>query len=427
MQAQIKALLDLAAQGNPFAAAQGLRSMLASNHESLAVRFALVVVLLDADLTAEALAEIETIGQLHEGCVEFPALLALARERDGMLEEAARLYETALEMRPTWQRLRFHLGLMQLSLGDYEKGWQGWEFRRAGRPDHEAPPLSPHIPRWDGRPLAAGTTLLALAEQGYGDTVQFSRFVTPLAAGGVRVVLGVQPSIRSLISSLEGNFVLLEDGEKVEGINLQCSLLDLPGLMGCRVGNIPTGIAYLKPPSELLSAWQQRLGDARRLRIGIAFSGNPKHANDKRRSIPAAELACLCRLDAEFYVLQNSVRPADAFVFRDYGFHDHRAELTDFAQTAALAACMDAIVSVDTSLAHVAAAIGLRTFVLLPFVADWRWLVDQQHSPWYPTATLLRQKKRGSWGEVLDRLCQAISQMAQSARASRTKAEAGRR
>ncbi len=281
----------------------------------------------------------------------------------------------------------------------------------AGLPGHEARlklPVSlyPNIPQpmWLGEEAIDGKTILICADEGLGDTIQFARYVPMLAARGARVVLAVESPLRRLLSGLPGVWQCPLAGE-LPAFDMHCPIGSLPLAFKTRLETIPSATSYLPSPGKsLVQAWEDRLGPRTRLRVGLVWSGNPTHKNDHNRSIPLQMFSRLLDLDATFVSLQKNPRADDQAFLEQTGIHDLTAHLADFAETAALVSCLDLVISVDTSVAHLAGALGRPTWILLPWTPDHRWLLDRDDSPWYPTARLFRQTETREYGSVLDRM-----------------------
>ncbi len=332
------------------------------------------------------------------------ALMALNRHR-----EALESFLRAKAIDPAHPASNFNEGLARLSLGEFEIGWRRHEARwalpswRQRRREFEAP-------LWIGHTDPRGKVLLLHAEQGFGDTLQFCRYVPLAAATGARVVLEVQPALRELLCQLPGVETLMTRGEPIPRFDLHCPLLSLPLAMSGTLGTIPPPAPALRADAGRIAQWGERLGARERPRIGIAWQGNAGHDNDYNRSIPLERLRPLLDPAFEFVSLQQRVPPRDAAALaecphvRQFG-----DELRDFSETAALIAHLDLVVAVDTSVAHLAATMGKAVWVLLPWVADWRWLIDRGDSPWYPSVRLFRQPHAGAWDEVVDRVRPALS------------------
>ncbi len=332
-------------------------------------------------------------------------------------EEALRALRRGSAWAPDPARTRVHEAYLLLALGRFPLGWKAYESRWDALID-EAPIARRHVehPRWRGPVRLAGRTLALHAEQGFGDTLQFARYVPRLAREGARVILEAQASLVPLLRSLEGVAQVIATGEPLPDFDLQCPMLSLPLACGTTLATIPADIPYLAPPPERVAAWRRRLGrrprhrHGQRRRIGVAWSGSPLHSNDRHRSMPLARLELLLnRSDCELHVAQTQIRPADRAVLDGLPrVIDHSAALADFADTAALLSLMDLVISVDTSVAHLAGALARPTWVLLPFSAEWRWLIARADSPWYPTMRLFREPAPGDWDAVLAAVMRAL-------------------
>jgi len=256
-----------------------------------------------------------------------------------------------------------------------------------------------------GQVPVEGKTILLYHEQGLGDTLQFIRYAQPLSQAGARVVVQVQAPLVPLLRGVTGAERVISSTDQLPSFDLHCPLMSLPLAFGTTLETIPARTPYVSAPAERIAAWKERLGEATTPRVGIAWSGNPKHGNDRNRSIDLKALLPLLALGIEVVSVQKDVREADRAVLsaqpqiRDFG-----SELEDFADTAALVTLLDLVVSVDTAPAHLAGALGRPVWVLLPFSPDWRWLLDREDSPWYPTARLFRQTTFGDWNSVTRRL-----------------------
>ena len=250
------------------------------------------------------------------------------------------------------------------------------------------------------------------AEQGLGDTIQFCRYAAHVAQLGARVVLEVQAPLVSLLSSLNGVAEVVARGDALPPFDLHCSLLSLPLAFKTTLADIPSAAGYLAAPSAKVGVWRERLGAPERPRIGLVWSGNANHKNDRNRSIALATLLAHLPRGADYVSLQKDVSADDAALMaanpqvRHFGEH-----LGDFADTAALASLMDLVISVDTSVAHLAGALGRPVWILLPVNPDWRWLLDREGTPWYDAATLYRQKAPGDWQGVLERVKADVSKL----------------
>jgi tetratricopeptide (TPR) repeat protein len=325
----------------------------------------------------------------------------------GRFDEAMKEYERALVIEPGHAAAAWNLALLQMLTGNFEAGWQGREAR--WRIPHLAagyPKLA--TPIWLGDEPVAGKTVFVCADEGIGDTIQFARYVPMLAARGARVILAVEKVLCPLLSGLVGVAECLPktDETVIPSFDLHCALDSLPLAFGTTPDTIPAEKAYLPPPAaDRVRAWENRLGARNRMRVGLVWSGNPKHGNDRNRSMPLKTLARILDVNATFISLQKDLRPADRELLHEgMDIVDVSTELADFADTAALVSCLDLVISVDTSVAHLAAAVGCPTWILLPHVPDYRWLLDREDSPWYPTVRLFRQTESREYDSVVDRV-----------------------
>jgi tetratricopeptide (TPR) repeat protein len=317
-------------------------------------------------------------------------------------------FEQALAIKPDFAAAHLNEAHALLLTGQFERGWEEYEWRwqnepLSGRKRHFAQPL------WNGTDNIEGKTIFVHAEQGFGDTLQFCRYVPLLAERGAYVIVEVQPELKRLLSGLEDAHVIAR-GEPVPPFDVHCPLLSLPRAFGTTLATIPQPRAPPVVPPELLQKWRSRLGPSARPRVGLAWSGRPTHPNDHNRSIPSSAMLALLALPIEIVSLQKEVRSADQTFL-----HDHRAEiadfgseLTNFLETAALLSSIDLVISVDTAVAHLACTLGRPTWILLPFAPDWRWLLDRKDSPWYPSARLFRQPRIGDWDNVIQSVLSGV-------------------
>jgi tetratricopeptide (TPR) repeat protein len=319
-------------------------------------------------------------------------------------DDAIATYRQVQAIDPDNAEAESYLSLIHRLLGDFEAGWAGlkarWtmEMRPDSYPDF-------HQSIWLGLEEISGKRLLVFADEGFGDTIQFARYIPLLAGKGADVILVVDEALRPLLSRLPGvGQCLPKPSPSLAPVDMHCPIGLLPLAFGTRLDTIPAA-SYLPPPSRAhVQVWEQRLrthlGPDRKLLVGLAWSGNAQHSNDHNRSMPLSALRPLLDADASFISLQRDPRPADRPLLETSGVIDLTAHLTDFVETLALVHCLDLVISVDTSTAHLAAAAGRPTWILLPYLPDYRWLLDRDDSPWYPTARLFRQSAARSWEEV---------------------------
>jgi tetratricopeptide (TPR) repeat protein len=318
-------------------------------------------------------------------------------------DEAIDSFDAALRCAPAHADAHLNKAFTSLLLGRLQAGWPLHEWRHqadaARNPDRGG-----GRPRWQGEPLA-GRTVLLYHQQGFGDTLQFCRFASEVARRGARVVLEVPDALVRVLRGLDGVSEIVETGQPLPPFDFHCPLLSLPLVLGTTLQSIPAAPAYLRAEPALVDEWADRLGPRRAPRVGLAWSGSVGHTGDRERSLALESLLRALPPGLEYVSLQKELRSADAAAIAAApGIRHFGDALRDFADTAALCACMDGVVSVDTSVAHLAAALGRPTWLLLPHVPDWRWLLGRDDSPWYPSMRLYRQGADRTWAGVLARV-----------------------
>lgn len=359
------------------------------------------VVLKEFGRCAEALASCNRAIALNPASAIYYNTLGMVFENLGRLKEAIAEYQHATDLAPDLAEARMNTGMLLLLSGNFAEGWKLNEWRWHIFMQKKFVWHFPQ-PLWLGEPSLAGKTLLIHAEQGFGDSIQFCRFLPLLEASGARIVFEVPAPLVSLLATLQSDSTIVKWGDPLPEFDLHCPIMSLPLACKTTLASIPASVPYLYADSSRQSFWRQLLGSKTHLRVGLVWSGSTEHPNDRIRSIPFALLAPLWQLPVEFHVLQKDIREdAVAGLAQVDRAHMHAEELHDFADTAALVAEMDMVISVDTSLAHLAGALGKPVWILLPFVPDYRWLLDRDDSPWYPTATLFRQPAIGDWPSVI--------------------------
>jgi tetratricopeptide (TPR) repeat protein len=294
--------------------------------------------------------------------------------------------------------------LTLLMLGDYAEGWRKYECRFLV-PEHDAPREGAEVLELD---RISGQRVLVFPEQGRGDMIQFARFLPLLAARGAHVLVEMYADLKPLFETIDGVAQVVTPEDAAPDHDRLTPLLSLPMAFGTSVETIPDAIPYLRAPVPRVARWAAVLGSRLQPRIGVAWWGSQHIA---RRSMPIVTLAPVLQLPGlEFHALQKEIPPPDLDSLAAYPLvTDHHAALGDFADTAALITHMDLVVTIDTSVAHLAGALGVPVWIMLPFSPDWRWLRDGSGSPWYPTARLFRQTRRGDWDDVVRRVAQALS------------------
>jgi tetratricopeptide (TPR) repeat protein len=358
----------------------------------------------------EALASYDRALSINPDSAEALGNRGLALQELKRFEEALASYRRALAIEPDYAPAHWNESLCRLLTGDLERGWEKYEWRWKCDPVLRAT-RDFSQPLWLGREDITGKTILLHAEQGLGDTIQFSRYARAVAEKRAKVILEVQPALRSLLSEIPGAYKVLSRGEPLPEFDFHCPLLSLPLAFNTRLETIPAAIPYLVAKAAVVKSWEKRLGKRNVPRVGIVWSGLSANVNDRKRSIALSRLAALAGAGVKLVSLQNEVRSEDekALAANRQILH-FGSQLEDFSDTAALVSLMDLVVSVDTSVAHLAGALGKPVWILLPFAPDWRWLVDREDSPWYPTARLFRQPRIGDWDSVIDKVKQELSE-----------------
>jgi tetratricopeptide (TPR) repeat protein len=320
--------------------------------------------------------------------------------------EALFSYRNALALKPDYAEAHWNFGLNRLRIGDLKTGWVESEWR------WKCPALQLRQrdfvqPLWLDADAIEDKVLLLHSDQGLGDSIQFLRYVPLLAARGARVVLEIDQALHQLCSELPGVSRIILRGEALPEFDFHCPLGSLPLAFDTTLATIPQAVPYLSVGDK--AAWKQRVGSMKSPRVGLVWAGNPNHNNDRNRSIALKTLVPLLDVEAQFFSLQKDVRPGDeAFLRAHKQILDLGPELVSFAETAAIIQNLDLLISVDTSVAHLAGALGRPVWVLLPYVPDWRWQLMRADSPWYPTARLFRQSETRDWPSVVDQAVAAL-------------------
>ena len=308
-------------------------------------------------------------------------------------------FERAIHRRPDHAAAHWNLADCRLLLGDFERGWQEYEWRWK-RDQREIKQREFPQPRWSGAEALAGRTILLHSELGLGDTLLFCRYAKEVAARGARVVLEVQPPLVTLLAGLAGVAQIVASGDPLPVFDCHCPLMSLPLAFRTHLGTVPADVPYVRSDPARVAQWRSRLGASAKPRVGLVWSGSVALRNDQR-SMALADMLPLVDDRAEWVSLQKELRDADREDLASRAAIRHLGdELRDFSDTAALVDLMDLVVTVDTSVANLAGAMGKKVWILLPYNPhDWRWMLTREDSAWYPTARLFRQPAPGDWGE----------------------------
>jgi tetratricopeptide (TPR) repeat protein len=368
-------------------------------------------------------AALKGLGRLEEALVSFDRAIHLDPQycdpvfNRGTLMGALRRYDEALECyaqalqlcsEEERGKIEFHESACHLLLGRFEVGWKKYEARWESGTQKKRKRHFPQ-PLWLGQQSLAGKTILLHAEQGFGDTIQFCRYARLVADLGAKVLLGVPPELEELIAGVDGVHGMHLAGQPIPEFDYHCPMMSLPLALGTLLDSIPAPQRYIGADPLRTASWRTRLGQGAAPRAGLVWSGNPDHANDKNRSIPFEELAGIRTEEWQFVSIQKAVRPEDAKVLDGCPeILQLGQQLADYSDTAALIANLDLVISVDTSVVHLAGAMGKPVWLMLPFNPDWRWMLDRADSPWYPSMRIFRQSKIGDWSEVIAAVRRAL-------------------
>ena len=325
------------------------------------------------------------------------------------LTEAMSNYEKAILKDPKFADALWNKSLLKILLGEYPEGWSlyehRWKVRKFKKESRDF-----NQPLWLGENTIQNKIILIHAEQGLGDSIQFCRYIPMIESLGPRqIILEIPKPLTSIISTVNSKTILLEKGNPIPQFDLHCPMMSLPHAFRTTLDNIPAQIPYLNADKNKVLDWSKMLGDPKNPRVGIVWSGSSNHPNDHNRSLLFKQLAPLLILPFEFHSLQKEIKAVDLVSLKNFKqIHQHQDNLIDFSDTAALIENLELVITVDTSIAHLAGALGKRVFILLPFVPDYRWMLDRNDSPWYPTATLFRQPKLNDWESVINQIKLAL-------------------
>jgi len=326
--------------------------------------------------------------------------------RQGHNQEAIACYREALRHQPEWPEAHLALAHTLLVQGDFERGWEEMEWRWR-LPGVSLTPFEQ--PLWAGESLA-GRRILLWAEQGFGDTTQFVRFAAGLKPLGATVILECQPALARLMRSCPGVDEVVSFGSPLPTFDVHAPLQRLPWILRTTLASIPAEAPYLEADPELVERWRSRLAPYHGLKVGLVWAGNPRQVSNRSRSLDPAQLAPVLSVPGvSWFGLQKESGTGLQPVASQYT--DLGAELTDFSETAGALANVDLLITVDTAAAHLAGALARPVWTLLSCPFDYRWLMDHEDSPWYPTMRLFRQRSAGEWSPVVARVERALREL----------------
>jgi Tetratricopeptide repeat/Glycosyltransferase family 9 (heptosyltransferase) len=316
-------------------------------------------------------------------------------------EEALTNFDQAISLRPDHAEAHLGRAILWLLHGDFARGWAEYEWRwqtSHGRSLQENRSFSQ--PRWFGAEDIAGKTILLYSETGLGDSLQFCRFAKAVRDLGATVLLQVQAPLLELLSQLDGVSLVVADTATPPPFDLHCPLLSLPLALKIQLATIPSG-RYLAAPPLKVAAWKTQIGGSAKPRIGLVWRGDPRNPDDRKRSVSLAELLPHLPAGFQYWSLQKELTESERALAAAFAGEFKLGKDMNFVETAALCECLDLVISVDTSIAHLSAALGQQTWILVPHNPDCRWLLDRADSPWYSSVKLYRQGATHGWNDVL--------------------------
>lgn len=347
--------------------------------------------------------------EIHPGFAEAQYNLGNILRDKKLMNKAVDAYRKAFMVNPEYADAHWNLSQVLLMLGDFQQGWEEYEWRwrlEGNKPRVFSQPL------WDGSDIR-GKTILLHTEQGFGDAIQFIRYAPLVSERGARVVVECQRELAEVFRGVAGVEQVVIQGEDLPEFDLSCPLLSLPRLFDTDLGNIPAGIPYIRADHQLREKWKGRVQREAGLKAGLVWAGGPRHKKDRYRSCSLEVFAPLGAVEGViFYSLQKGEAAGQVQdPPRGMNLVDHTDEIGDFSDTAALIENLDVVISVDTAVAHLAGALGRPVWTLIPYAPDWRWMLDREDSPWYPTMRLFRQPVMGDWATVIGRVHEAFQEL----------------
>ncbi|MGA2441524.1 MAG: tetratricopeptide repeat protein [Tepidisphaeraceae bacterium] len=382
--------------------------------DSVEVRYNLATALFESGRLEEAIGEYHKAEAMGFRDPRLYNNLGAVYRQLGQNEKAMEFFRRALSAGEEFPLARFNLAMLQLLRGELREGWAGYEMRWKAR-SIPTPARYAQLGVWGGEELA-GRRILLDCEQGFGDAIQFARYIPVIAGRGGKPIVAAQPTLRRLLQTVPCVEGIVCPPEELPPFDVQCPLMSLPQVLGTTLATIPGNVPYVFADPALVERWRQRFGKDGRKKVGLCWWGNPTHKEDRTRSFSLEVLVPLgavpntwfCSLQKGPAGRQAAAGPAE------FEITDWTAELWDFADTAALIANLDLVIACDTAVAHLAGAMGKPVWLLLPLVADWRWMENRNDSPWYPTMRIFRQEKPGDWPGVVDGLAKELRAFAVS-------------
>jgi tetratricopeptide (TPR) repeat protein len=334
-----------------------------------------------------------------------------AYRRLNQLNESISDLRQAISLDPNKPEYFYNLSFDLLLNQHFDEGWSYYESRfKTKNFLLNTPQLS--TPQWNGADSISNKTILVYPEQGLGDQIQFSRYALLLVAMGAKVILPVDPPLLEIVQSIHPDVFVTSSAQPISALpayDFHIPLMSLMRLFKTDLTNIPYTQRYLAPSTSVTEKWQKRFSQKQRLQVGITWSGSLVHVNDHNRSMSLAQLEPLLGLDVDWHVLQTEIRTTDESLLQHYPIKDWRSELTNLHETAGLLDQLDLLITVDTSVAHLSAALGKPTWIMLPYAPDFRWLLNRTNSPWYPSVQLFRQPDPQDWTSVVRNIYETLT------------------
>jgi Tfp pilus assembly protein PilF len=408
--------ITLQALGRLDEAIDAFRRATAAQADFAAAHYNLGNALHEAGRIEQAITAYAKAVELAPDDAEMRNNLGIALKDANRVDEALVAFDQALALQPEFAGAHMNKGMALLVTGQFTEGWKEYRWRfSAMTPRRSKEAGEGALPHWDGSNFS-GQTLLVEMEQGIGDAIQFIRYLPMVKALGGRVVLACHSILHRLIADCPGADEVTVDARSIVSRvrpDFRVSLLDLPGLFGTRVDNIPDRVPYIRADPALAEDWRKRITQ-KGFHVGLCWAGRPEHRNDHNRSMLLSAFAPLARVaDMRFYSLQKGAAAAQVQQPpAGIPLMDVSAQLNDFADTAALVSNLDLVISVDTAVAHLAGALARPVWMLVPYAPDWRWLLGRDDTPWYPTMRLFRQPRIGDWDTVMEQVAVKLVQFA---------------
>ena len=394
-------------QGNLEAAMQQYQKCLELKPDYLMARYNLGVVYLEQEQWEEAIIELEQVIAANPNHAEAYNNLGIISQHEHRLNQAIEYYQKAIEIRYQFPDAHFNLGMALLQMGEYTQGFAESEWR--WQTNKFTPFICPQ-PLWDGSDLS-GKTILIHTEQGSGDAIQFIRYIPLVADKKCRIILVCIPDLMPLFATIPHIDKTIPPGDiATSEFDVYAPLMSLPHILGTTLDTIPAQIPYLEAREQNVVFPILHSSDSNKLKVGIVWCGSPTHKNDRNRSCELDNFAPILNMkNVDFLSLQKITKQTDVAKLQEFNVCDLSYYMRDYGDTARAIAQLDLVITVDTSVAHLAGALGKPVWTLLCYSPDWRWMLERSDTPWYPTMRLFRQSQPRDWVEVFNRVAEALN------------------